>query len=48
MTALPLAAAITAALAYALHRRRRPRRGYVPTIDHLAPLVALHNEETRP
>lgn len=44
MTALALAAL---ALAYAVHRRRRPRRGYVPTIDRLRPLAALHNEETR-
>lgn len=45
MTALALAAL---ALAYALHRRRRPRRGYVPTIRALRPLAALHNEETSP
>lgn len=47
MTALPLAAAITAALAYALHRRRRPRRGAYRLIDRLRPLAALHNEENR-
>lgn len=44
MSALALAAL---ALAYALHRRRRPRRGAYRLIDRLRPLAALHNEETR-
>jgi len=46
MTALALALALAALTALALRpRRRRFLRGYVPTLTHLRPLAALHNEE---
>lgn len=46
MTAALLFLLALALTALALRpRRRRFLRGYVPTLTHLRPLAALHNEE---